>query len=313
VKERPTRRPGAAGGWVLLLAAAFVYLFVYRVGWRSLAATLGRFDLRFALPVLIAQALFHLLGGLGLWVLARGFRPLTTDRLIRAYWRALATGYWTPAAIGEASIAWWLRPEISLNEGLALVTVDKVVTLVITTLLALPAAAWLGALLIAALPPPATWIAITAVVVAGIALLAWLREGRRGGRVRLHLRRFLLAVDRLGRRSASLLIANSLITVTRLVVGAGVFWLAIAGVHGLPEVGFPRFVILTSCARLVTLPMPTPNGLGVFEVALVELFGSGSAEPAAVLAGALVARLASLLLVLPAFLLGSPRREVPPP
>lgn len=298
---------------VVLVVAAFAYLFVYRVGWQELVATLSSFDPRWSLLVLLGQIGFHLLGGVALWVLALSLRRIALGALLRAYWRALAVGYWTPATVGEVSFAWLVGPAgIPVREGLALVTVDKLVTLAVTGLLALPAL-WFGLPLLALrlqLPAAAAGIALALVLVA-FGGFVWLRPSSRGARLTLVVVEYLRLLDQVGLRSRGPLLANVLLTLVRTVAAAAVFWWAIAGFDQDLDVSFGRFVVLVSLARLLALVVPTPNGLGVFEVALVELLGHTEGVAPAVLAGALVARLAALLVVTAGLLLGTVQEPVP--
>lgn len=284
---------------LLLAVGAFLYLFIFRVGWDELVATLSIFDARHALPVLLGQALFHLLGGVALWVLALSFRRIALGKLLHAYWRCLAIGHWTPATVGEASFAWLVGSAgISLREGLALVTVDKIVTLAATCLLAVPALWMVIPLSPEGLRIPAgAWWLVASLVIAALGVSAWLRVSPRGERIARMLTEYLRLLDQLGRRSLGLLASNALLTVIRTATAAGVLWWAIAGFEIILELSFLQFLVLVSLARLLALVVPTPNGLGIFEVALVELIGGGPAVAPAVLSGALVARLAALLVV----------------
>lgn len=192
-----------------LLVLAFVYLFVYRVGWHELLATLSTFDPRWSLLVLLGQIGFHLLGGVALWVLALSLRPIALLELLRAYWRSLAVGYWTPAMVGEASFAWWVGPAgMPVREGLALVTVDKLVTLATTILLALPAL-WLGApLLVPQLQLPAAAGGIALVLVA-LVVLVWVRDSPRAKRLTIAVGEYLRLLDQIGRRTHGPLVVPS--------------------------------------------------------------------------------------------------------
>jgi uncharacterized membrane protein YbhN (UPF0104 family) len=285
---------------LLLLIGALGYLFVHRLGWDELVTTLGAFDPSFGAAIVLAQLAFHFLGAGALWVLTLGAAPIRFSSLTRAYWRGLAVGYWTPAGVGEASFAWFMRRGgVPVHEGLALLTVDKLVTLAVTTLAASPA------LLLAASrtgvewrsPSPATILVLAAGLLLGAVLLWVSKESSWMSRLRWAMVLYLRAVRDVAARSSVHLAANVLVTIARTIAASAVFWWAVSSFGGPPQISFLNFFVRVSAARLLALVLPAPNGLGIFEVTLVELLGDGAVPAAAVFSGAILARLVALVLV----------------
>ena len=297
---------------VLLLVGALGYLFVHRLGWTELMTTLRAFDPSFGAAIVVAQFAFHFLGAVALWVLTLGAAPRARfSSLTKAYWRGLAVGYWTPAGVGEASFAWFMRRGgVPVHEGLAILTVDKLVTLAVTALAASPA------LLLAASTASVEWrrlspatvlaVALALIVVAALAIV--LREVSWVSRLRWAVLAYLRAVRAVAARSYLFLAANFAVTIARTLAAAAAFWWAVSSFGGPLEIPFLDFFVRVSAARLLALVLPAPNGLGVFEVTLVELMGAGAVPAAAVFSGAILARLVALVIVSVGFFV-HPARE----
>lgn len=285
---------------LLLLVGALGYLFVHRLGWNELMTTLRAFDPSFGAGIVVAQFAFHFLGAVALWVLTLGAAPARFASLTKAYWRGLAVGYWTPAGVGEASFAWFMRlGGLPVHEGLALLTVDKLVTLAVTALAASPA------LLFAVSTASVEWRRLSPAMIFAVAaslflvaVLAFvLRESSWVSRLSWAVVIYLRAVRDVTARSSLFLAANISVTIARTIAAAAVFWWAVSSFGGTPEISFLDFLVRVSAARLLALVLPAPNGLGIFEVTLVELMGAGAVPAAAVFSGAILARLVALLMV----------------
>jgi len=289
---------------VALVAGTAVYLTLHRLHWAGIVAAWTAPDLSYALAIAVALGLFHLSGGLGLWVLVGrpGPRPWAT---LGVYSKSLAVGFWTPMAFGDASLAWLLwRRGIAPEASVAAIAVDKLITLAITALAAGPVL-WLrwprGT-------PPGFSLVTSAALGAGLLLLVvWLVAGTRPDRSGEAGRRFawtayVAAARSLALRHPGRLGVNCAFTVLRTVAAGAAFWFCIASFAGGRTAPFALFVVLFSAARLMAFALPTPNGLGVFEAALLELLIPFGVPAEAVLLGALLARAMSWVLVLAAAL-----------
>lgn len=299
----PADRARRALGW-LIGAAALAYLFLARLDWRELASTLAACDWWLVPQILAAQVLFVALGGLALWLLAAGRHDIGPAAFLGAYWRCVAVGFWTPAASGEFSLAWLLRPHgVPLREGLALVTLDKLITALTFAILALPAGGWIAARMGGAFaggePPRLAWVAALAAL-SLVALLVVSQRARfrsRRSALTSRGRSYLLSLRRLATDSPARLAGNLALTLMRVLAGAAVLWWSIEAFSSLGAVSFPRFVVMASAARLLALVLPSPSGLGVYEVTLVELLSSAVVPAAAVVAGVLLSRVVGLLAI----------------
>jgi uncharacterized membrane protein YbhN (UPF0104 family) len=280
---------------------ALAYLFSIRVGWGELLGTLAAFEWKRAPQIVIGQICFLALGGLALSVLVSGRHAIGLRTLLVAYWRSVAVGVWTPAAIGELSLAWLLRPfGLPLQDGLALITLDKLITALAYGMFALPVLGWvLGPLRNAALGPQGLALLVALVTVAIAFLIA-----SRSGRLRTLTMRFLAgagdylrSIYGLAFGSPARLAGDFLLTVVRVVVGALVLQWSLAAFEPRHSATFGAILVSSSAARLLALSLAAPNGLGVYEVALVELLPPAGVTPAGVLSAVVVSRVIGLAVV----------------
>jgi len=292
-----------------VLAGSFAYLFAERVDWSDLTATSASFEPRYVVLLVAGQVVVQLLAALALWVLGRSVHPLGFRELLRAHWRGLTIGFWTPTGVGDASFAWLLtRIGLTLSSAIALLTVDKLVTLAVAGLLAAPLLWIAGPEL--RLPEAGPDLAAIGAVVAAVLVLAGLAlRTRWAERIRFSLESYRLALQRVARTSSLRLAANFSLTVPRTLLTAAIFWWGIESFGVDLPIPFWRFVVVFAGARLIALVAPSPNGLGVLEVLLIELLGSDGGTASAVLAGSLAARVAGLLVVSTGFFLPLRREE----
>jgi uncharacterized membrane protein YbhN (UPF0104 family) len=289
------------GMGLLVFALGFIYLFSARIGWDDFVATLSAFEWRLAPQILIAQIGFIALGGLALWLLITGQRAVGLGAILAAYWRCVAVGYWTPAATGELSLAWFLRPYgLSLHDGLALITVDKLVTVLALGILAVPTLGWIFGPLIDSVLQPRTVIFLFALAALGAVVFVASRIGRlRSFTLRLlaNGRAYLFSLRSLALSSPARLAGNLGLTFLRATIGNAVLWWSITAFEPAHTVTFAQLLVFSSAARLLALALPAPNGLGVYEVALVELLSPGKVAAASVLSGVLFSRVIALLAI----------------
>jgi uncharacterized membrane protein YbhN (UPF0104 family) len=297
----PRRRRLRLATALAVLVGSFAYLFAARVPWNDFVATAAAFDWRLAPRILALQLVFIALGGLALWLLVGGRRRVALRALLAAYWRCVAVGFWTPAALGELSLAWWLRPNgLPVREGLALMTIDKLVTVVALGICALPMLARLS-------PPvadpgrhtPLLWAALGAVAVAGILLIAlqlgrWRRRASRALTAALAYARSLRAI---ALDSPARLVGNLGLTLLRVGLGTAVLGWSMAAFDSAHSAGLAELLMVSSAARLLAFALPAPNGLGIYEVTLVEFLSPGKVPAPAVLSGVLLSRVIGLVAI----------------
>lgn len=289
------------GVGLLVFALAFAYLFSARVGWDDFVTTLAAFDWRLAPQILLAQVGFMALGGLALWLLVGGQHAVGLGAFLAAYWRCVALGFWTPAAVGELSLAWLLRPHgLPLRDGLALITIDKLVTVLAFGLFAVPITGWvLRPLAGSLLQPRALLLLLAAAVLAAAVLVAAKTRRLRGLTLSILAsgRAYLQSLHALAMGSPARLAGNLGLSLLRVTIGAAVLWWSIAAFEPAPAASFTQLLVFSSAARLLALGLPAPNGLGVYEVVLVELLSPGTVPAAAVLSGVLLSRVIALLAI----------------
>jgi uncharacterized membrane protein YbhN (UPF0104 family) len=294
----------------VLIVVTLAYLLTFEVEPRELLQRMARFDPGLLAQVVMSVLTFHLLGAASLWWMARALRPLGFIAFATAYWRSLAVGQWAPTGVSDASLVWFLLPRgVGPATSVALLTVDKLITL--TVMLSIAAASpWLVAIPwgeLRASSPIALAAGLGAVLV--LLTLLWTRSRRRVLGLVLRVTREIRVLS----RWPGLLLGNGLLTVAKVATGGFVLWLCAASFEpvGSSE-GLGRFLVLATAARLLAFLLPTPNGIGVYEVAVVRLVGDHPFSAAGLLAGALLTRLVSLVLVTLGLLVPEPAPETAP-
>jgi uncharacterized membrane protein YbhN (UPF0104 family) len=280
----------------VLIALSLTYLLTFEVEPRELVQRMARFEPGLLALVVASVLSSHLLGAASLWWLARAFRPLGFVAFATAYWRSLAVGQWAPTGMSDASLVWFLLPRgLEPASSLALLSVDKLITLAVMTSIA-AASPWLVTLPWGELPASAPPIAIAAGIGAALVLVTLL--WRRSRRYLLDLVSRVAREVRMLSTRPGLLLGNVVLTLAKVATSAAVLWLCAASFESARiSDGFGRFIVLGTTARLLAFVLPTPNGIGVYEVVVVRLLGEQPFSAAALLSGALLARLVSLVVV----------------
>jgi len=289
------------GVGLLVFALALAYLFSARVGWEDFVTTLAAFEWRLAPQILLAQIGFVALGGLSLWLLVAGQRGIGLGAVLTAYWRCVALGFLTPAAVGELSFAWLLRPYgLPLRDGLALITLDKLVTALAFGIFAVPILRWSpGPLVDSALQPRSVLLLLAMAALTAAVLVALSIRRLRGFTLSALAsgRAYLRSLLSLALGSPARLAGNLGLTLLRVAASALVLGWSIAAFEPSHTATFTQLLVCSSTARLLALALPTPNGLGIYEVTLVELLSPRTVPAAAVLSGVLLSRAIGLLAI----------------
>ncbi len=268
-----------------------------------------------ALMIVTALAI-PLLGGAKVWALLTAFARVPLPKTIAYFWVATAIGAFTPAALGDFSIAAFLRREnVPLHHGLSVMLVDRVLSVLLYALVFTPLT------LFFLLDTSVLWwlpvIALAAAV--GALVLNHSARARRFIRARLIqgyapiVEDFARAVSDLLRLHPFHLAANVALGVARALVSGVVVFFAIAAA-GAPPPLIP-VICASNALTLVNLLPISLGGAGVYEAGGVGLFGQMGMDSAQVFAGLVYQRAyifaSSLLILALASLVSRARRETP--
>lgn len=227
-----------------------------------------------ALAEMVAAALvFVAMGGTKVWVLLRAFAPVRLRLVLGYYLVATAIGSFTPAALGDFSIAAYLRREnVPIYQGLSAMLVDRMISIATYVLVFTPLT------LALLLHSDQFWLFLG--VFLAVASLGLLLNANR--LVRDHVRTRLIrpyipAVEDFARAVSDLLrlyplhlLGNVTLTLVRSVVaGLGVQF-ALLAAH--EQAAFLPVVCASNFLSVVNFLPISIGGLGVYEGTGVVLF-----------------------------------------
>jgi len=218
--------------------------------------------------------LFVLLGGIKFWVLHQGLTPVRFASFITHFVVATAFGAFTPASLGDFSLAALLRREqIPVHESMAVMVVDRVVTLSMYAMIFLPL--MFGLLLHTA---HLWWVSVSVMVMVALLLVL-----NRVGAVRQLVQRvlehlslpflpaFLATTSALLRQHPWHLLGNVGLTFVRCLVSGLVVQCALWAVGEYPP--FLPVLSTTNTIAILNLLPVSLAGFGVYESGGVTLLG----------------------------------------
>lgn len=269
--------------------------------------------------MIVCALLFAALGGLKIWTLLRALADVSLKQTVLYFLVASSIGAFTPAALGDFSLAAFLKREnVPTHEGLAIVFVDRLVSVSLYILIFTP-------LTLAFLAPNAMlWGLPFLYLIGGASMLGLNSSERVRHWVRVHLIEryaspafdFLDTTSRLVRLYPLALAFNVLVGLVRCLVGGLVVWLALA-VVGTHAPFFP-IIAATNTLSVINLIPISFGGLGVYEGGGVLLFEAFGLDGTHALAGLVVQRsyvlvVSALFVVCATVILFWQRRNVPEP
>lgn len=275
---------------------AIVLLIIFTsIDLQNLLSQLNGFNWLSLIPLFILIICFLQLGAINNWLILRSLADLSLAEVSRVFFISASVGMFTPAYVGEfASMSFLLKQKgISISDGLSVPTIDKVITLVVNTMLFA-----IGLFLYF---PETSWM-IYAVCCLGLILplIVLANKKLRNNIFALISKRFPWASSYLFSCASfflhypKLLILNFLVSLVRAVVGALCIWVILLGFGISPNVIpvlFVNFVV-----RMVTFIPLTINGLGLLEGTAMVLFKRIGIAPELSFLAFFIARLAAMVL-----------------
>jgi len=245
----------------------------------------------YILLMIIASLIFGCLGGLKVWTLLRALSDISLRRTIPFFFVASSIGTFTPASLGDFSLAAFLqREQVPAHDGLAVVLIDRFVTFSLYVLLFLPLT-----LMVYLNHPAWLWLPVLYFCVGvGLMLLNTSARVRAFVRTRLALRYipraydFLRTCSRLTRMYPFALLANVGVGMVRCLAAGMVVWLALTAVGATAP--FVGVVSVTNALSVINLLPVSFGGLGVYEGGGVLLFEALGLNPVAALAALVLQR-----------------------
>ena len=269
-------------------AVGLLVLLLYKIGLNNLLDSLSKINLLYQAPLLIIWLAGQVLGTMALIVLIKPLKLRVTFRqMFRRFMVSWSFAFVTPARAGEFLMAnYLLRDGLPLTRGIALVLIDKIVTLTVSLVIAIA-----GAYVLFGIETGFVLTTLLAVcmlvfmVVSGSDRMECIIEGflsRRfepmsGGYSQLReyfsSLRWVLAV-------------NLFITVFKFVMHGGFLWVVFLSIGVHPPVYITMLV--TALVQVIVLVPITVSGLGLREGATVALFSMAGVDASASFTAAII-------------------------
>ena len=246
--------------------------------------------------MLAAALVFVAIGGTKVWILLRAFAPVRLRLVLGYFVVATAFGSFTPAALGDFSIAAYLRREnVPVHQGLSAMLVDRVISVAIYVLVFTPLTL---ALLVRSDQLWVLPIVFLAAAVFGLLLNAnpMVRDFARTRLIRAYVpaaENFARAISDLLRLYPLHLAGNVALTLVRSIVAGLVIQFALSAAH--EQADFFSVLCATNFLTVVNLLPISIGGLGVYEGSGVILFEQLGMNGENVLAALLYQRVYILL------------------
>ncbi|MBZ0110914.1 MAG: flippase-like domain-containing protein [Thermoanaerobaculia bacterium] len=279
-----------------LVTLAVVALVVRQVDLAEVRLVLAGADLRFLIPIVALRPFLYAVRGLRIWHILRvgTGRRLPILSVVGWHFVALNLGVLTPAGLGDFSLAYFLRRHgIDVAEGLATVLIDRLLNLVVLTLLA-----GVGVLLYLEgqdSVEAALWMtAIGMLLTLAISYLVLIYFQRLSEQRSWRIASAFSLARKFGTEHPGAVLLNLGGAILQTLIFTLQLWLSFRMVGA--TVGFGPVLWLGGLGRMINLLPVTLNGIGIYEGAMVYLFGLLDVGAATTLSAVLFPRLVSWLM-----------------
>jgi len=254
-----------------LIGFSILFFLFYKIGFIDIINTFKRLELPFILAAIVLHILIFFLGCFNIKVLLNSIeKRIKFLRLFKYYMISWSFGLFIPGNVGEFSLIYFLKKkDVSIGEGTSIMMIDKVITLMITALIALA-----GFFIF--FPKDVFRLSLFLFAIFVILAFSLTNTGR------MLIKRYILrkyAVKFKGfsrvlfhifKEKKSYLFLNFLLTILRFIV-IGLVFLVIFVSLG-QSIGLTQIIIINSIGIIISLIPITPAGLGVREAVAVLLY-----------------------------------------
>jgi uncharacterized membrane protein YbhN (UPF0104 family) len=262
-------------GWAarVLVAVAVLILVLHQLDLREIGQVVVSPRWLPLLGMIAASVVFMLLGGVNIWVMLSALVPVRLETVLRHYLVAAALGSFTPAALGDFSLAGLLRREnISPHHVLSAMFIDRVITLSLYAVVYLPVT-----LVLVLSAPQWLWLPVAFATAAVFAVSLNRSPSFRRWVVERLIRRLVPSVEGVLRTCSDLLrfhpgtlLVDLAVTVVRSLVGGLAIYLALRAAG--TAVGFAYTVVVTNSLSLLGYLPISVSGIGIYEGGAVAAF-----------------------------------------
>lgn len=255
------------------LTVVLVGSVIWWAGPQDLARAIAAIQIQWLAAMILLVLLFVFIGAVGVCILTKALSPKHRIALIfKSYLRAFALGMLAPSKLGELSYSYYVTEgEANYGLGLAVVVIDKAVTLVLLLLAgAIGIAIYVG--------HQEALITVAIAVLGALAAGAALRSDSLRSRVRSYIlgtrqqyfKGFSQHLASLVTKHRGALAINIALTILRMLVLAGAIQLGFRSLGS--RVDLPSIVVVMAAVQLVSWLPVTLSGLGLSHGSAALLF-----------------------------------------
>ena len=123
----------------IALGALIILILFYKIGFKEILRTIGDFDLVYILILVPLYLLSLFIGGININILIRSINEkLNFWKTLKYYIISWSFGLLVPGKLGEFSLVYFLKKEeVALGKGLVISILDKVITIIALSSLAI--------------------------------------------------------------------------------------------------------------------------------------------------------------------------------
>lgn len=276
----------------LVIGLAILGYCSYRIGPEAILQSLRQVELPFLAFAILLISCWVLLGALNIRTMLTPLAKVEYAKVLRAYSNANMVALIMPGQVGDVIIVKFFRNlNIPVAQGITLFATDKVVTLFWYTAFALYgfylAKLWRPLTLLFQGQGHSLPLAFGGIAILGVLLLFCSRPILSLFSARI--RNWLALARTYLQKARKAILLNIAITLARVVVMGGAYWLTIRA-YG-PSPTFMQALCFAIIAGLVAYVPVSFNGLGTVEAALIYLFNSAGIDSAPVISMAITMRI----------------------
>jgi len=273
-----------------------IFLF-YKIGLQSITETFKTFKIQYIFLAIVFLLLNHLVAIINLKIVSIPIKKVKYTSLAKSYFVSYALGMVSPGRIGEFSIAYLLKKEgFTLGQGFAMSLLDKIITLVCLSLIALfgfykifPAIHLI-------------WIIFILVIILACFLIAIFSQ-----KIRIFIRKYVLRKYSVHMKGFSryfrlvllkkpqISLLNIIFTFIKWGMAVMILYATFLG-FGI-KIPFIYVYVITSLVSITSLIPITINGIGLKESLSVLLYGSFGIPSAIVLSSYIISNALQYLFV----------------
>ncbi|MEK6862372.1 MAG: lysylphosphatidylglycerol synthase transmembrane domain-containing protein [Nanoarchaeota archaeon] len=254
----------------LIVSLILIFLLLYKIKLQRIYETLLSINLIYISIVILITFITILLGSVNIWILFKGLdKKIKFRQIFHSYNASWGLTLFAPSKTGELSLIYLLKKEgIDAGTSTAVYFFDKIITLIITILIALIALLFLS-------PLDSLYVLISSIILIIIMFMIFISKKLiikiLPKKLKNTIEQFYLTFDKIKNRK-DLIIKNSFTTFCRASLTFISFYMLFLA-FGI-KINMIYIIVFNTLLTLASLVPFTLSGLGLREVSAVYLFAT---------------------------------------